>query len=83
MFDSKFEFINIQKLVKQKTPLPSPFYCSLHPFKFIPYHTNPPGLWWPLPFIYLAAQPPPPLPLPPAYYSLYNSIYDSNYLFIL
>ena len=64
MFDSKFEFINIQKLVKQKTPLPSPFYCSLHPFKFIPYHTNPPGLWWPLPFIYLAAQPPPPSPSP-------------------
>ena len=29
----KFKFISIQKLVKQKTQLPSPFYCSPHPFK--------------------------------------------------
>ena len=42
--NSKREFINIRKLVKQKTPLPSPFYCLPHPCKVISHYTNPPHL---------------------------------------
>ena len=39
--NSQFEFTSIRKLVKRKTQLPSPFYCSPHPLKAISHHTNP------------------------------------------
>ena len=61
---SKFEFINSRRLVKRKTRLPSPFYCSPHPFKVIYHYTNPFRLLWPLPFIVFILK-----YTPPAYYT--------------
>ena len=56
-FEIRIYYCNIRyKLFKQKAQLPSPFYCSLHPLKVIFHHTNPPRLFWPLPFIVFILQ---------------------------
>ena len=59
-------------LVKQKTQLPSLFYCSFHPFKVISHHTNPPRLLWPLFIAFILQR------NPPAYYTPYNSAHESS-----
>ena len=59
-----------------KRQLPSPFYCSPHPFNVISHLTSPPRLLWPLPlfYIYLEAQP----PLPHHSYLLYPPLRPWN-----
>ena len=60
-------------VVKRNTQLPSPLYCSHHPFKVISHHTNSPCLLWTIPLIVFILQ-----RTPSDYFTPYDLVHESN-----